>query len=146
MLSDAQELPQNNPLLAVGLKDAQILLAYSAKAGIALDEALVQCIVDTGVAAKTRVINSDEEAKFWSARNKLAHSLSPVTIESVDAMSSLLPSKWYLDSSTRARQAEYFYRMYAIVMLIVLLFVQVYWLEKSRVLKPKLQRNRSRCS
>ncbi|MBC7684826.1 MAG: hypothetical protein H7176_06310 [Bdellovibrionales bacterium] len=119
---------QKNPALAEAIRDAHLVLAHAARAGVALHAEVIQTIVDIGALAATEQIDNAQEAKFWGVWNQLSKAVSPLTIASLRANTVVDPGGRFFGPRTQARKAELRYRTYAIVALIVLLITQAYWL------------------
>lgn len=119
---------QKNPTLGTAISDAQLVLAYAARAGVALGIDVVKTVVDIGSLAVTEQISPEQEVQFWSMWTKLSEAVSPLTIASLRAITLIQPAQRLVGASTQARLAELRYRVYAMLALSFLLVAQVYWL------------------
>lgn len=125
---------RNNVRLETAIQDAQILLAYAAERGGQIDQSVTQVIVASGSLYAQDAMDDAAETGFWLAFNTLAKSVSPVTVNSLQAV--LDPQQ----ANTRkllglsvprislARSAVRWYTILAIVTLCTLLTIQIYWL------------------
>lgn len=123
-----------NPKLQEAVQDAQTLLAHAARAGTALDPAIVAKVVSTGTLCEGGSITDAQESDFWGAFDTLSKAVNPVSVSSLRAtMDSHTPSGSGLLSlkaghSSLARRAVRWYTGIAILSLLVLLLFQIYWL------------------
>lgn len=123
-----------NPKLQEAVQDAQTLLAHAAHRGIELDSAIVTKIVTTGTLCEGGHITDSQESDFWPAFDKLSKAVDPVTVSSLratmdsHAQSSLRLFSLNIRHGSLARRAVRWYTSIAILSLIILLLVQIYWL------------------
>lgn len=129
--SSSSPFPQRNPQIERAIEEAQLLLAFAARNGIVLDEAIIATVVK---ARADDSVSDDEEATFWSRFNQLAKAVAPVTAESLRAMHShhkpgsgwTWPWVWWRRIS-QARRTVLSYTYVAAFSLIVLLTFQYFW-------------------
>ncbi len=127
-----------NPRLPESIEEAQLLLAYAARNGIAIDPATIDTIVAVGYKREAGTIAEADESAFWQALEVLAAKVSPVTVLSLQAImdvrttqphsfpARLFRSRFSLWSV--ARRAVFWYTGLAIISLGLLLVAQIYWL------------------
>lgn len=127
-----------NPRLPESIDEAQLLLAYAAKNGIAVDPATINVIVALGYRKDAQAVSEEDEVAFWPAFETLAAKVSPVTVSSLQATTDVrtteqhgFPARLFRSRFSRwsvARRAVLWYTGLAIVSLALLLVVQIYWL------------------
>lgn len=122
-----------NPHFDVALKDAQMLLAFASSGGLSLDDGVTKVIVDSGALAEKGPLSSPEEQAFWIASNALSKAVQPVTVSSLratmDAYSGETRTLFGISTGgSLARRAVRWYTGIAILALLVLLVLQIYWL------------------
>lgn len=130
--------PRNNSSLASSLRDAQILLAYAAQNGIAIDGATIKSVVAAASLHASNSMTDDDEAGFWAAFNLLAKTVAPVTVGSLRSIMDVEASErtlfgLHFRKSPLARKAVRWYTTLAIVTLATLLVVQIYWLFGAKI-------------
>lgn len=127
-----------NPRLSDSIEEAQLLLAYASRNGIAIDPATISTVVAIGYKKDAGTVAEQDEAAFWPALEALAAKVSPVTVLSLKAITDVRTtqhrgflarlfnsrfSEWSV-----ARRAVLWYTSLAVVSLALLLVVQIYWL------------------
>jgi hypothetical protein len=127
-----------NPRLHESVEDAQLLLAYAAKNGIAVDDTTINTVVAIGNKIGEGTVSDQEEVAFWSALETLAAKISPVTVLSLHATMDVRATnapgflaRFFgrrLSQWSVARRAVLWYTCLAIFSLGLLLVVQIYWL------------------
>ncbi len=127
-----------NPRLPECIEEAQMLLAYAAKNGIALDAGTIDTVVAVGGKASQGAVSEHDEAAFWPAFQALAAKVSPVTVSSLQAIMDVrttknhgFPARLFRSRFSHwsvARRAVLWYTGLAIASLGLLLVVQIYWL------------------
>ncbi|WP_027176937.1 hypothetical protein [Desulfovibrio aminophilus] len=120
------------------------LLAYAASQGLELDKEVIEKIVASG---KLLCLNTNDPAtfpqqvEFWVAYDKLTSAVQPVTTESIEAITSVLPRRGLcarlretLFGPRRASdKAIRRYKWWASVALVSVLLLQAYWGVGSRL-------------
>ena len=109
------------------IRDGQRLLTYISRNGTAqLDPSLTESIID---AKRYLVIGQwtvAQEQQYLVNYDKLAKSVFPVTVESINA---IIPDKISKKPAvTKAQSAVAWYRRYTLVALVLMLIAQLYWL------------------
>lgn len=109
------------------IRDGQRLLTYISRNGSSqLDPALTESIID---AKRYLVIGQwtvAQEQQYLVNYDRLAKSVFPVTVESINA---IIPDKISKKPEvTRAQSAVAWYRRYTLVALVMMLLAQLYWL------------------
>ena len=109
------------------IRDGQRLLTYISRNGSAqLDPSLTESIID---AKRYLVIGQwtvAQEQQYLVNYDKLAKSVFPVTVESINA---IIPDKISKNPDvTKAQKAVAWYRRYTLVALVMMLLAQLYWL------------------
>lgn len=127
-----------NPRLPESIDDAQLLLAYAARNGIAIDPGTTNVIVAIGYRKEAGTVAEQDEAAFWTAFETLAAKVSPVTVLSLRAISDIrttqqhgFPARLFRSRFSRwsvARRAVLWYTGLAVASLALLLVMQIYWL------------------
>ncbi|MBV8635772.1 MAG: hypothetical protein JO002_14855 [Burkholderiaceae bacterium] len=127
-----------NPRLPESIEEAQLLLAYASRNGIALDPATINVVVAAGNKITAGTMGEADEAAFWPAFETLAAKVSPVTVLSLRAIMDVRTTKHHsfparlfksrFSEWSVARRAVLWYTMLAVVSLALLLVVQIYWL------------------
>jgi hypothetical protein len=127
-----------NPRLPDSIDEAQLLLAYAARSGIAIDPATINTIVAIGYKKDAGTVAEQDEAAFWPAFETLAAKISPVTVSSLQATTDVrttrqhsFPGRLFRSRFSQwsvARRAVLWYTGLAIASLALLLVVQIYWL------------------
>jgi hypothetical protein len=142
-----------NPRLLTALDEARILLGYASQSGAELDAEIVATIVNTGGSVARGELSAAQESAFWSALNKLAKALGPVSVSSLRAtMDSFAPAPIALFGFGRApsepaggrslaRRAVRWYTAILVLTLAALLAVQIYWLFGTSI-TVEIQKNR----
>jgi hypothetical protein len=107
--------------------DGQRLLSYIAKDGDAqLNPELTQTIIDGKLSLNAGKWTAIEENRFLLNYDKLAKTVYPVTVESINA---IIPSSYNKKRElTTAERAVAWYRRYTMVALILMLIAQLYWM------------------
>ena len=125
-------MPQDTP--ADILKDAELLIAYVVRSGLATDQALIDTIIEARGKIAAGTLTPAEESAFYLAVNTLAAKLAPVSAESLRACSTEFgvtkKSLWMREpyKCSRARLAVRNQRRWALFALALLLITQIYWL------------------
>jgi len=127
-----------NPRLPECIQDAQLLLAYAAKNGIAVDRATINIVVKVGNKSAGGTVSDQDEAAFWPALESLAAKISPVTVLSLHATMDVraTDARGFLarlsggrfGQRSAARRAVLWYTFLAFYSLITLVVVQIFWL------------------
>jgi hypothetical protein len=137
--------------LVTDMDDAQLLLSYFTRNGLAedrkIDDAVVETLIVSRERLRTGVFESQaEEAKFRMAYGRIAKAAQPVTVASLrdsTATASRMSLKWdwaknrpYLAPESRPvpEIACLRYRNFAFLVLFALVVVQSYWTATSSVL------------
>jgi hypothetical protein len=129
------------------IRNAQLLLSYASEAGINVEPEVIRNVVEAKNACESDTPPADPvglETKFWQATEKLAKSVSPVTVASLRASYDIQDDFSYLGllrarilrSPRKISQAKLtvrHYRFWTLITLIILLIVQVYWVVGSSV-------------
>lgn len=147
--SDKTGITAQKPLsdMREHIRNAQLLLSYASEAGINVEPEVIQSVVEAKNACESDTDRTDPvgiEVKFWQATEKLAKSVSPVTVASLRASYDIQEDSSYtgllraliLRSPRNISQAKLTvrrYRLLTLLTLIVLLIVQVYWVVGSSV-------------
>src|ERR1700754_1922723 len=122
--------------------EARLLMRFASRNGIALDDAIVATVVDTGVAQAAGLLAPAQETAFWPAFRALAQAVQPVTVDSIRAtIDDALPPSRLLGTRMRrqprsiARLCARKYRLYAVLTLVILIVLQVYWVVGVSIVK-----------
>ena len=109
------------------VNDAQHLLNYMSRDGaIQLESSIANSIVEAKFKIQNNQWQAQDEAAFLLNYDALSHAIHPVTIDSID---SIIPEKNKEKRPlTQAESAVSWYRRYALISLVVLLVIQVYYL------------------
>ncbi len=129
-----------NQNLPDAIDDAEMLMCFASERGLGLSDNLVKSVV----AARRQLeancdLSAEEETKFWGTLNALTKAVSPVSTLSLRATmdSEDTNTKKFFGFAIRrgsvARRAVNAYTNVAIISLIVLLLVQVYWIFGSQI-------------
>jgi hypothetical protein len=125
----------SSPRLNSALEDAELLVEFAARNGIEVSSDLVECITSTRAAFLKGSLCEKEEAKFYDAYTKLAHSLGKVTVSSIrDSRPEFGTERckyiWFGPKQrlSNAQRAVNRARWQTISGLVILLIVQIYWL------------------
>lgn len=107
------------------VEDGQSLIAHIAKEGdVELDAVIVQNIIEAKHKLNSEQWSVDEEVRFLLNYDKLADVVSPVTVESINAIIPKKIHKWY--ENTKAQSAVLRYRLMTMFSLVLLLMAQLY--------------------
>jgi hypothetical protein len=124
-----------SPRLTSALEDAELLVEFAARNGIEVKGDLVDRITATRAALSKGNIPEKEEAKFYEAYTKLAHSLGKITVSSIrDSRPEFGTERrkyiWFgpKERLSNAQRAVGRARWQTIIGLVILLIVQIYWL------------------
>ncbi len=127
----APTMPPRNSQVGRAIEDAQLLLAFAARNGVALEQGIIETVVK---ARADDAFTEEEEVAFWTQFNQLVKAVSPVTAESLRAMHGHpQPGNGWTWPWTRwcrmsqARRTVLSYTFVAVVSLMVLLTFQYFW-------------------
>lgn len=120
------------------IEEAQILLAHASREGLDVNEETIDIIVN---AAKEENWTAEIEIKFWMAFKSLSKLVKPVSVESLKAiknpfgkdnsiLSKIFKNRIPKSSATRTVRL---YKFMVLITILLLLFVQIYWLIGSEV-------------
>lgn len=129
------------------IRNAQLLLSYASEAGITVEPEVIRSVVEAKNACDSDTPPADPvglETRFWQAMEKLAKSVSPVTVSSLRASYDIQEDSSYsgllrariLRSPRKISQAKLtvrHYRFGTLITLAILVIVQVYWIVGSSV-------------
>ena len=125
----------SSPRLNSALEDAELLVEFAARNGIEVSGDVVECITTTRAALLKGNVGEKDEAKFYDAYTKLAHSLGKVTVSSIrDSRPEFGTERpkyiWFggKERLSNAQRAVNRARWQTIIGLVILLIVQIYWL------------------
>ncbi len=114
--------------------EAQLLVAYTAEAGIDVNQDYVNKIIESKFAVETPDWNATDEVEFWMAYNYMANTVKPVTIVSLNA-TKLPTGNNAKKSSIMANKVARNFRIFALVSLLALLGIQIYWIIGVKAIK-----------
>lgn len=130
--TSSSESKSSSSQLVEAVADARILLAYSAESGLDVANEATRTIATASEQLSSGELSVEQETNFWSAFNTLSKAASPVTVSSLrSTMDSYAPIATRYGHQVRrseARKAVGFYTFVAIVTLVPLLLLQIYWL------------------
>ena len=118
------------------VREARLLLHFASRHGILLEDKIVEKAVEAAYVedAKAEDLENTKqiEREFWSAFQRLAEAVKPVTIESIEAIhdSSSIDKGFYWLLRNRkplARWSVAKYSFFAIVTLVSVISIQMYW-------------------
>jgi hypothetical protein len=113
------------------LNEAEMLVAYVARQGISIGKEILEGVTRTRELLTTNSLSASEETTFYNCYSQLAQKVLPVSVTSLKAclekrkFSRLF---WWPRYETPAHRAVRLHRRRAVVTLIFLLVVQIYWL------------------
>ena len=131
-------MPQDTP--AEILADGELLIAYVVRSGIAVDQGLLDKIIDAKVKLATGALSAADESALYQAVNTLAAKLAPVTAETLRACTdeSAVSGKTFWRrrpfTCSHARYSVRLQRRWALFALTLLLLAQIYWLIGSNLI------------
>ncbi len=150
-----KEAPKTQTVQKTGpsenIREAQLLLAYAAQAGLELDENIVSAIVRSKHMLILNEWTPEIEAEFWLAFNKLAKFVLPVSVASLKAIHpfseqelekyeakkglfrAVYNAVFSLSENSAAKRSVATYRRLSLIVLSALLSVQIYWLVGSEL-------------
>jgi hypothetical protein len=124
--------------------EARLLLTYAAQNGLDLDEQLVKEIVGAKTALECNRWNTEIEAKFWLAFNKIAKLVAPVSVDSLKATHVLTDDQsfsrkggFFNEIAVRffgkklrsaAQRSVITYQRGTLIVLAILMLAQFYWI------------------
>ena len=115
------------------VRDAQNLVAYTAKSGKALDDDTLKTLIAAAEKWDTDEWTSEFALEFWKAFAKASQSIKPTSVDSVRAVciEPKKPGIWgslthFVGSSPALRMTNT-YTFFTLGVLLMLLFFQVYW-------------------
>lgn len=117
--------------LARAVQDSRLLLTHAAHAGLELDGAMLETLVQAQYRTNAEDWSNDDEAAFWQAFSHLNALVKPVTLESLKALSSNrhpIPGIGVLRVMNKAYRTAGTYAFVATLFMVLLLVVQMYWL------------------
>ncbi|MDQ6961035.1 MAG: hypothetical protein Q9M28_00695 [Mariprofundaceae bacterium] len=121
--------------------DAQLLLAYASENGLSVGHQISSDILASRYHFYEGTVDQEVEIQFWKAYDQLAQVIQPVSIESLKA-TKLHPKNHKpsffarLTGNAHLSQAQHTIRKYqllTLVVLLVLIMVQVYWLINTKI-------------
>ena len=129
-------------LRSQAVADAFLLIAHAARQGVDVTPEILSEIVKARASEESGSWTEAGEAAFWAAVARLAKLVRPVTVESLRA-AQLRPQRvgaarllnYFLPGLSFARSAVFRYGALAVLALILLLSVQIYWVIGSRIVK-----------
>lgn len=115
------------------VKDAKMLIAYTAKIGKSVDDETLKTLTIAGDKLGTDEWTPDFAVGFWKAFKRLSQLISPATVDSVKANWTEPRGPGFrgvlsdIIGRSPARRTSNFYTIITLVIIVVLLVVQVYW-------------------
>ncbi len=116
-------LKTNN--IAAAIEDAQLLLQYAARKGIAIDEHDLSVLIESKFLYQNDKLNAESERLFWRSFTNVTRAMKPVTIQSLRSVHRPLKKNGRHAASDVDKIVSH-YRTFAILSLIALLIIQVY--------------------
>ena len=123
--------------LAQAVGAAELLLAYAAEQGKAVDLVHVTAVIQSKHILTSRNLDEAEEGTFWDAYHNLCLATTPVSRESLEA-TTLRPKKnlfGFTQNVSPASKSVRYYQGITIVAMVVLLIFQIYWVFVSTVVE-----------
>lgn len=120
--------------LSAAIHDAQTLLAFASQSGAGVGDEVVKTVVETASLAAGGHVTEESETAFWKALNMLAKAVAPVSVSSLratldpDAGGTTTVFGVAVSRGSLARRAVRWYTGIAILTLLLLLVLQIYWL------------------
>lgn len=115
------------------VENAETILAFSAEKGVDISEDSVKVIVNTRLKLDKNEELGELESQFWLVYASLARQIHPVTLESLRAIR-LKPDFLtkgaflrFFTSKSIAHESVNAYRILGMVVMIIMLLVQIYW-------------------
>ena len=120
-------------VLDIARRNAVVLVNFAAERAIPVRKTVVSRIVET--ARCQNEITVEDEIAFWDAYKELAKELAPVTVDSIISTEGNVEAPGgrgarilaYLHPPSLARRTTRLYRLFAIIALLLLIFMQVVW-------------------
>lgn len=72
--------------IAIAVEDAQLLLQYTAKNGIVIDNHDLSVLIDSKFSYREGTLNAESERLFWRSLTNVTRAMQPVTIHSLRAV------------------------------------------------------------
>jgi hypothetical protein len=130
------------------IHEAQLLLSYASQKGIKVDNSVISDIVRAKHKLREGHWEPDLEIAFWGAFNQIANVVHPVSVASLKAtyrlpetkqktFKSRIMNKFFIHSP--AEGTVFFYQIGSLFFLLLLLFVQTYWLMGSMRMTPVVE-------
>lgn len=117
--------------LARTVRDSRLLLSYAAQTGLAIDEKMLNILINAQYRVDFDEWTNQDEADFWQAFSELNVLIKPVSLESLQAVS-LVDTQTYrfrfLRLFNNAYRTAMIYVVLSIVFMVLLLTTQIYWL------------------
>ena len=115
--------------LAESIEESQLLIWYVSREGAPkIEEEMIKTLVDAKANFGTERWDGAQETAFWNNYRRLAEAIAPVSVDSIKASYGVGDSQ-----KTSARKAVRVYRYATIVVLVLLLICQMYWLVGNNV-------------
>ncbi len=125
------------------IEEAQLLLAYAVQQGIELEEALVTTLVKARNEIDQGNLRPEREIEFWMAFDNLARLVQPVSVASLKATRAYNARRnkegVISTQSPKADRTIRVYQKWSVVILVLVLVVQIYWLIGSVIITAVTQ-------
>jgi len=124
------ELDANILDIEEAIYSSELILTYIAQEGIEIEEGILQTIVEAQRKIKEGPILVETEVKFWMAFNKLTDKIKPVTILSLKSSLGTYEfnRKEKKKRPLKSQKAVFKYGLLAVLTLLSLMVLQIYWL------------------
>ncbi len=127
LVEDLTEL--QNTSIAKSLNDAQVLLWYTSREGIDIEDAVVEKIIQARNNYHAGNWDQEKELEFWHAFRELSAKAQPI---SVDSVRSIMPTGG--SRSTEARRIGRTYTWSTMCVLFLIVLFQSYWFVGNNIL------------
>ncbi len=132
----------DNSLLKISIRKAELLLAYSAEKGIMLDEEDIKSVIDIKDLIEKDSLTQEATTDFWLSYNIISRKIKPVSISSILASKEIkIESPGFISKfldrryhSSLAHVAVRRYMVFAVISMIVMLVLQIYALKGTTLL------------
>jgi hypothetical protein len=122
------------------IQEAQLLLSYAVQRGLEVEPETVKTIVQSKNLLSAAAWTPEAEAEFWLAYHALAKSVAPVTVTGLKGISeafgesrrvTLFSRRWRKVAAARLTVRRY--KIVALIALVFLLTIKIYWLVGSTI-------------
>lgn len=127
---------RNNNSINEAVKDAYMLIEFSARNGITLESSNIEAVIETSnkvLCTPPAPLTVAEELRFWEAFNAISAKVAPITVEGIETTAELRNGPVgntlsFFGLSSEASRFLMFTKWLAVAVFFSIMTVQIYWM------------------